>query len=668
MPSFQNVLSCALAELMLSLGVGLPLARRLVADRPLALAIAPSLGWAVSSALALPILDWIGFAHPTVALLYGSAVIGGMAALFLSVRRPAIPGSGSTILSGSSYGAAALLAVVPALAVWPKLRGGGIVLAEPMFDHSKVAIIDDIVRIGLPPGNPFFGETGATVHGLAYYYLWHFSAAVLGALVGASGWEADIAMTWFTAFASLALMMGLAAKLSGRSLAPLLVVLLSLAASLGPILRLALTPHFLGRAFSQEPWPQAWVFQASWVPQHLASASCVVLAVFVISRLAATPGWPLVPLLALIVAAGFESSTWVGGVIFAVSALPIGLALLLIAPNARSRRDLVLKAASAAILVAVISFPFLHDQYVATAARHLGLPIAFRPLAVLGQIVPQGVRRTLDLPAYWAILLVIQFPAIYPAGSAAIAGALAAKEKRPAERRLIIGFALLAGASFAVPWLFASTIANNDLAWRGVLPGIMVLTIFAAAGLSRWLAAAPAFAAAAIACWALAVPGGLRIAIENAVGVPAASAAILARTPDLWAAIRRHSGPDERVANNPLFLADSVRWPVNISWALLADRRSCYAGWNLARAFAALPEPEIDRINALFQRVFAGAGTPQDIRELAARYDCRVVVVTPEDGAWRRDPFATSRYFRLVEEKAARWRIYRVVEGARDRN
>ncbi len=658
MPSFQNVLLCALAELVLCVSVGLPLARRLAADRPLALAISPILGWAVSSALALPILTWTGFRRPTVWLLCGSAVIAGISALRPWRRWFAAPPA----LSGCAYGAAALLAVVPALAVWPKLSGGGIMLAEPMFDHSKVAIIDDIVRQGLPPGNPFFGGLGSHF-GLAYYYLWHFSAAVLGALVGASGWEADIGLTWFTAFTSLALMIGFAAKLGGWRLAPLLVVLLSLAASFRPVLRLVLGPHFLGRALSPEPWPQSWIFQASWAPQHLASAGCVVIAVLIMSRLAAPRSWPLVPLLAIVVAAGFESSTWVGGVIFAVGALPIGVAFLLAERDARGRIDLVLKGAVAILLVAAISFPFFRDEYLATTARDAGFPIALRPFEVLGNILADSVRRPLDLPAFWAILLVVQFPAIYLAGAAAMIGALARKGAA-AEQRLVVGFALLAGASLVVPWLFASTVANNDLAWRGVLPAVLVLTMFAAAGLSRWFATAPRLALAAIACWAIGVPGGLRIAEANAVGVPAASAAILARSPELWDAVRRHTAPDERIANNPLFVADSVRWPVNISWALFADRRSCYAGWNLARAFVPLPGPQIDRINALFEGVFAGAGSPQDIRDLATRYDCRVIVLTPGDGAWRRDPFAGSRYFHLVEEKPGRWRIYRVVGGA----
>jgi hypothetical protein len=169
-------------------------------------------------------------------------------------------------------------------------------------------------------------------------------------------------------------------------------------------------------------------------------------------------------------------------------------------------------------------------------------------------------------------------------------------------------------------------------------------------------------AAAALGCLVLALPDGVAISRDNAEGTPAPSALLLAESVDLWAAVRRHAAPDERVADNPLLFADSVRWPVNISWALFANRRSCFAGWNLARAFVPLPEAEIDRIENLFDRVFAGDAQPQDVQELARRYDCRVIVVTPSDGAWARDPFASSGIYRLVEEKDAKWRIYRAGE------
>ena len=94
-------------------------------------------------------------------------------------------------------------------------------LAGPIFDHSKVAIIDEMTRLGLPPGNPFFGEAGHDLP-LAYYYLWHFSAAELALLPGVSGWEADIALSAFTAFSSVALMMGFAAWIGGRAAAGIL--------------------------------------------------------------------------------------------------------------------------------------------------------------------------------------------------------------------------------------------------------------------------------------------------------------------------------------------------------------------------------------------------------------------------------------------------------------
>jgi hypothetical protein len=118
------------------------------------------------------------------------------------------------------------------------------------------------------------------------------------------------------------------------------------------------------------------------------------------------------------------------------------------------------------------------------------------------------------------------------------------------------------------------------------------------------------------------------------------------------------------VANNPLFLADMTPWPVNISWALLANRRSCYAGRDLALPFAPLTRQRREAVDAQFVRVFAGDARPDDLRELATQYGCRLAVVTAPDGAWTRDPFAAHPFYRLVEADAA-WRIYRVADAVR---
>jgi hypothetical protein len=100
-------------------------------------------------------------------------------------------------------------------------------------------------------------------------------------------------------------------------------------------------------------------------------------------------------------------------------------------------------------------------------------------------------------------------------------------------------------------------------------------------------------------------------------------------------------------------------WGINISWALLANRRSCYAGAGYATPFTTLSPDRIDEIDGLFMRVFAGRGTAADVRDLATRYQCRTAVLTAEDSAWADDPFANSAVYKLVEEKPQQWKIYR---------
>jgi hypothetical protein len=95
-----------------------------------------------------------------------------------------------------------------------------------------------------------------------------------------------------------------------------------------------------------------------------------------------------------------------------------------------------------------------------------------------------------------------------------------------------------------------------------------------------------------------------------------------------------------------------------MSWALLANRSSCFAGRELVLALAPLSAADREGINAQFIRVFAGEGTPQDIDDMAKTYGCDVIVVVPQDKAWDHDPFAASPEYRLAENRDGRWKIY----------
>jgi hypothetical protein len=103
------------------------------------------------------------------------------------------------------------------------------------------------------------------------------------------------------------------------------------------------------------------------------------------------------------------------------------------------------------------------------------------------------------------------------------------------------------------------------------------------------------------------LPQGIALIHNNAVGNPDPDGKAFIETPAMWAAVRRHATAEERIANNPLFMQHVTPWPINLSWALLADRRSCFAGRELTLAFTSLPRNRREQINAQFVRIFAGA-------------------------------------------------------------
>jgi hypothetical protein len=660
MPSTIHVAICAVAALAYWGTVGFVLSRRL-APAPLALALAPVLGWACHSALTLPLYRFLGFTEWTVSIV--SLVILGAACLLLLSPASDEERDSDIRVPFWAYGLAAALAAVPAIALFPKFSGEAVVLAGPIFDHSKVAIIDEMTRLGLPPGNPFFGEAGQQTP-LAYYYLWHFSAAELALAFGVSGWEADIVMTAVTAFSSLVLMMGFAAWIGRRSAAAAWVVPLAFAASQYPVLRAIFGADELYAVISPPTGFAGWLFQTSWAPQHTASASCVLLSSFLLMQLARHPSVLTAVVLALVTVAGYESSTWVGGILFAVAAPVLGLILLTDAP-AGARMRFIAWSVVAALITVALAYPFLHDQFINAAGRGIGSPIAFEPYSVFALGISDELLALMNMPGYWLIQLVIEFPAIYITGAISLIRSLRSKS---AYGRPLLTTKIFCGLAF-VSLLIAGTLTitfadNNDLGWRAVLPGVLILTIFAATGLSRWIKApAPLTLAGTLVLILIGLPGAIQLTAQNILGLSNQTGQVFAASPEMWNAVRQHAAPDERVANNPLFLQDMTPWPVNISWALFADRPSCFAGRELALPYTALPRDRLAEIEAQFERVFGGKELPSDLREMATRYQCRVVVVTAQDAAWQHDPFADSPYYKLVDERGDAWRIYRITEA-----
>src|SRR5580704_1374418 len=639
MASPVNAALCALLATALWSFLGYALARHLL-PRALAIGAAPVMGWAVHSSATLPIFLLIGFSPLAVAAVAALCVAAGVATLKLAAQSDA---------------EAAALALVPAVAILPKLAPGAVHLADPIFDHAKIAMIDAMTRQGLPPVDPAFGAVGP--HGqLFYYYLWHYSAAALALPLHVTGWEADIGLTWFTALASLSLLMGLAVWLSKRSAAAICVVALAAAASLRGVLSWIFGSYSLEPFLAEPTGFAGWLFQAAWAPQHLMSASCVVMAMLLVARYAQRHSVLLLLTLVLVVVAGFESSTYVGGITFAIAALAAA-PLLLAAIEPERRLRFVVGMAVAAVLVVCLAAPLLNNQLMAVAARGDNNPIVLRHFAVLGAMFPAALRHVMDWPAYWLVLLPIELPATYVAGVIVLIVMLRGSAL-PSEKLTIVACACLAAAGLLASWLLASTLGdNNDLGLRAVLPAASVLIAAAAAGLVL-LPRRAVIAATVIGGLILSLPDTAVMVRSNVDGTPTPDGSVFAQAPELWQAVRRYAAPTARVANNPLFLQDLTPWPANISWALLANRSSCFAGRELALALAPLSKDMLETTDAQFIRVFAGEGTPADVAEMAKKYACDVVVIVPQDGAWNNDSFAASADYRLAETKDGHWRIY----------
>ena len=655
MASLINAALCALVGAAFWTALGYAITRDLL-PRVLALGAAPVIGWAVFSAATLPILSLIGFSPLTIVSLAALALL--IAAVLLSRPPPALELEIDATwrwLTAAAI-AAATLALAPALALTPKYSQAGVHLATPMFDHAKIAFVDAMMRQGVPPVNSVFGAADGAAR-LAYYYLWHFSAAELGLPLHASGWEADIGLTWFTAFASLTLMMAVAVWLSKRACAAILVVALAASASLRAVLA------FIFGDFELQPFLRrpngfaGWLFQSAWVPQHLMAASAAIVAMLLLAHYTQRPKLGHVLTLALIVTASFESSAYVGGVILALAAAA-SAPLLLLAVDKKRRLAAASGLGLSAVLALGLSAPFLRDQLATIAAHGDGGPIAVEHFAVLGEIVPPTLRGILDLPAYWLILLPLEFPATFIAGTVSLI-VLLRHAPQGSEKMAVALLGVLTTVGLLASWLLASRLGdNNDLGLRAILPAAMILIVSTAVGAvaaSRLRAAIATIAGVGLI---LSLPGSAAIVYANWRGNAAADEAVFAQSPELWRAVRRYAAADARIANNPLFLRDLTPWPGNMSWALLADRSSCFAGREMALVAAPLPPERREAINDQFIRVFAGQARPNDVGDLAAKYGCDVAVVVPQDGAWTNDPFAASADYRLAESRDDRWRIY----------
>jgi len=374
-----------------------------------------------------------------------------------------------------------------AAVVWVALTGyalvdvevdGGLGRCVSHYDHAKhTAVIDAVVRTGLPPENPSFHPGEARP--LYYYYFWHAVVGVAGRLGGDLVTPRTLSIAG-VAWAGLALLAAVQVVLAacrpgpnGRPYGLAFALLLVTGLDIVPV------------AFAREVVPHvewwnggsvaAWVVTGLWVPHHLVALTVVVLAGLLL-RDAATQTEPRrqaldVILAGLAFASAFGLSIWVTLTAVAV----LGVWWLVALATSRWREVLVVPAVGAVALAAVL--PFVLELKQAQPEARFPLALEVRPF---GPLMPHQAALSAVHPALVPLAYLAALPLNYALelGVFLAAGVLYWQRRRSAGgpwSRDELFLLVTVATSLALCAFVRSAVRHNDLGGRGVLLAQFVL-------------------------------------------------------------------------------------------------------------------------------------------------------------------------------------------------
>lgn len=410
--------------------------------------IAPIIGYAVISFVSLMVTLVLGFVK--------EAVIGlVLIAVFLGIQR--IRTDKSTVrldLSVILILGISVIAVFPSvIAVSMKLHGDEIFLSIPLFDHAKLSIISSILSDGFPIVNPF-GLSGSGSDNLHYYFAWYFTAAIIAFIFDISSYSAGIINLWLTGIFCINVILIVYAdiakleQIESKTCLPIALAL-PLLVNIGPLIE----PTF----FSHEHGLELLTYQIPWVPQHVLSAVLVCCSLFLLKNLEkCNPRNCFIEfvIVSALIAWGFGSSAYLGGIYFAI------VCSFLFVFNCSKYGCLfaIRFWTKLALISSVLSLYFLYN-YVLVASGNSGGGIGFgvwKSLSVDSSFVNMISYATLTALIYFGIVFIGYLYGII------------------CLRKGMGRWSLVATVSFFVPLLIRSTISNNDLGWRVVLPFVIV--------------------------------------------------------------------------------------------------------------------------------------------------------------------------------------------------
>lgn len=571
--------------------------------------------------------------------------------------------------------AIAFWACFPALNISPYVINDALFINAPIFDHAKIAIIDSISRHGLPAINPYYAPEGKQIL-LMYYYLWHFIAAELSTITGITGWQADIALTWMTGFSAMSFIAGLAIHLTQRARAGLYVVILAFTVGVFELMQIILSSGYLWEKWLAYPDGHNFelpYIQISWAPQHFFAALCVVMVLFLITKLLQITDRHQqiinAVIIGLISAAGIGSSIWVGAIAF-LFALPIIIASILFLRLPKivywnTIQMLLISAVICIIMVSPILLTLLSQVNENPSVSVIGSSM-YPSTRIMDKSTSLG--KVFHGLLYWLQFLPLTLGVIYLWGGFTVFLYRTANQFERIWQYISIGGIV---SFLLVAQFIKSTVANNDLGWRSISVAILLLMVWAAVGLT-YLSSTQS-----LQNWrygwikhyqdtliAPSVYGLLLIGILSFIKIwqfpnPYYYGSISSeklslhqsfmKQHEVWQHVQKLTERNERVQMNPDGYAELTPWAAVLPYMLFANRDVAYANPEYASNFAYRYNKQVNRQQyEQIRQVFQGNVTSNALLYLRDTLKIALLVVDSHDPLWNSNFLETSNSYKLI--------------------
>lgn len=627
-------------------------------DATAALTAAPALGLAILIVMA----DWVARiagpgAVPPVALLLAMGAI-----VVIRHRRP---GRGdATCLTAAALGCAALAAIAASW-LFPRFDGDAMYFGQALYDHLKAAIIDTMAREGFPPRTPYISLDGAPI-ALNYYYGWHLLAAALRTLPGLSSLAVDISLTGVTTAATASVVISLAWRLRPAFSTVLATLAVLAGTTMAGVLRDWLPVHVTELFLARTHPIETVMTQAPWVPQHLAAAAFVTLAVHGLARMREQQdravAWRDAVHIGMLLAAAVMASAWVGAIALLATAM-LALPFVLLRADLRQRllsgATTILAAAFVALVLALGYLLYLRGL-AQIAAQPLNY-VAFDLFRTSHSVAPDSLFGALFQVANYATLFAATHLGLtYIAG---LAGLYVWHGNQGAERAWHELMHIWVPSAMAMVLFLRSPLVHNDLGWRGILLAVLPLAAFAGAALASLAdrvlqgPVRPGLKAAAVAATIVLLLSLAGTQREFSRFILAPLSAVhrdqherMLQAGLAWQRVQALTRPDAIIMANPAAFDAVTRPGGNVAWALFGDRRLLLTDYEWGLIFAHhVREASVAALDREQTRIFDGPADDAAVLRLKAVHKVAAILVSPSDAIARTDHLTRAGHFRRAE-------------------